>query len=246
MKITVGRLIFSFHPAPTLLVLCLLPVLVSLGVWQLGRAKEKQLMLDQQTLRTDEKIFRLTSGSADDPDSLRYRKVTAAGNYDSKHQFLLDNQIVAGRAGYYVMTPFIPAGSEKAVLVNRGWVPLQRERSVLPSVRIKNGERSVMGRINHFPSVGLKLQGAEIPAEGWPAVIQLVDTEVLAKKLAYPLFKFQIELDNEQPDGYWRDWKTRVLMPPEKHTAYAIQWFGLAITLLVLFIWFSSKKKTNE
>ena len=243
MKITVGPLVFCFHPAPTLLVLCLLPALVSLGVWQLGRAKEKQLMLDQQVLRTDEKIFRLTSGSVDDPDSLRYRKVTVLGKYDSKHQFLLDNQIVAGKAGYFVMTPFTPAGSRKAVLVNRGWVPLQRERSVLPNVRIKNDERSINGRINHFPSVGLKLQGVEFPAEGWPAVLQLVDTDVLAKKLAYPLFNFQIELDNEQPNGYWRDWKTRVLITPEKHIAYAVQWFGLAITLLILFIWFSSKKK---
>lgn len=245
MKFTAGPLVFCFHLAPTLLVLCLLPVLVSLGVWQLGRSQEKQLMLDQQALRADQKKLLLTIDSEDDPDSLRYRRVTVAGAYDTKHQFLLDNQIVAGRAGYYVMTPFILAGLGKAVLVNRGWVPLPRERSDLPVIKIKQNESSIKGRINNFPVVGIKLPGVEIPAEGWPSVIQLVEPEILAEKLGYPLFGFQVELDNQQANGYWRDWKTRVLITPEKHFAYAVQWFGLAITLLVLFIWFSSNKKNK-
>lgn len=243
MKLILGNLQFCFHPAPTFLVLFLLPILVSLGIWQLGRAEEKKIMLDQQALRANHKKLFLTKDIAYDPDSLRYRKVTVAGKYDTEHQFLIDNQIVAGRAGYFVLTPFVLAGSEKAVLVNRGWVPLTRERSVLPRVNIEKNESRVVGRINNFPVVGIKLQGAEIPAEGWPSVLQLVDAEVLAEKLGYPLFGFQVELDNKQANGYWREWKTRVLMTPEKHIAYAVQWFGLAITLLGLFIWFSVNKK---
>jgi surfeit locus 1 family protein len=98
------------------------------------------------------------------------------------------------------------------------------------------------GRINHFPSVGIKLAGAEIPTVGWPSVLQVVDTDVLAKKLAQSLFSFQVELDSAEPNGYVRDWQTTTVMLPEQHVAYAIQWFALAATLTVLFFGYSCKK----
>jgi surfeit locus 1 family protein len=44
-------------------------------------------------------------------------------------------------------------------------------------------------------------------------------------------------------EGYSRDWKKKSVMLPEKHIAYAVQWFGLAITLTVLFIGFNKKNK---
>jgi len=61
------------------------------------------------------------------------------------------------------------------------------------------------GRINRFPGVGIKLAGAEIPTEGWPSVLQVVDSQILAKKLGYSVFPFQIELDKGLPDGFNRE-----------------------------------------
>jgi surfeit locus 1 family protein len=119
---------------------------------------------------------------------------------------------------------------------------LNQDRSFLPDVQVKIEQPVVRGRINRFPSVGIKLAGAEIPSEGWPSVLQVVDSEVLAKKLAYSLFPFQIELDKELPEGFKREWQTTTIMLPEQHTAYAIQWFALAITLTILFIWYSFKR----
>jgi len=125
--------------------------------------------------------------------------------------------------------------------VNRGWIPLNQDRSILPDLQINKAEAIITGRINNFPSVGIKLAGAEIPTEGWPSVVQVVDSDVLAKKLGYSLFQFQIELAKELPDGYKREWHTSTIMQPEQHTAYAIQWFALALTLTILFIWYSFK-----
>jgi surfeit locus 1 family protein len=101
-----------------------------------------------------------------------------------------------------------------------------------------------MGRANHFPSVGIKLAGAEIPTDTSPAVVQIVDSEIIAKKLAYPLFNFQLELDKTLPNGFKREWHTTTLMLPEQHIAYATQWFALAFTLTVLFIVYSFKKSS--
>ena len=233
----------KFEKAPTLAYLCLLPLLITLGIWQLGRSEEKRLFLKQQEqgLASSE-IIQLSTVIEDNADALRYKKVQAAGHYDQAHQFLIDNQISAGKAGYFVLTPFVLQGEAKAVLVNRGWVPLNRDRAVLPDVQIKEEQKVVTGRINRFPSVGIKLAGAEIPTEGWPSVLQVVDSEVLAKKLAYSLFPFQIELDKDQPEGFKREWQATTIMLPEQHTAYAIQWFALAFTLTLLFIWYSCKR----
>lgn len=243
MIIKTGRYSITFEKAPTLAYLCLLPLLIVLGIWQLGRAEEKRTFLKQQEQGSaSSEIIQLSTSIEDNVDSLRYKKVQVTGNYDQAHQFLIDNQISAGKAGYFVLTPFILQGEAKAVLVNRGWVPLNQDRSVLPEVQVKEEQTVVRGRINRFPSVGIKLAGAEIPTEGWPSVLQVVDSEVLTKKLAYSLFPFQIELDKELPEGFKREWQATTIMMPEQHTAYAIQWFALAFVLTLLFIWYSCKR----
>jgi surfeit locus 1 family protein len=233
----------KFEKAPTLVYLCLLPLLIALGIWQLGRSEEKRVFLEQQGQElASSEIIHLSKASEDNVDRLRYKKVQAIGHYDQAHQFLIDNQISAGKAGYFVLTPFVLQGETKAVLVNRGWVPLNQQRSILPDLQISSEQTKVTGRINQFPSVGIKLAGAEIPTEGWPSVVQVVDSSVLAKKLGYSIFPFQIELDKDQPEGFKREWQTTTMMLPEQHTAYAIQWFALALTLTILFIWYSFKK----
>jgi len=243
MIIKTGRYSITFEKAPTLAYLCLLPLLIALGIWQLGRSEEKRIFLKQQEqgLASSE-IIQLSASIEDNVDAHRYKKVQATGHYDQAHQFLIDNRISAGKAGYFVLTPFVLQGEAKAVLVNRGWVPLNQDRSVLPDIQIKNEQTVVRGRINRFPSVGIKLAGAEIPSEGWPSVLQVVDSQVLAKKLTYSIFSFQIELDKDLPEGFKREWQTTTIMLPEQHTAYAIQWFALAFTLTLLFIWYSCKR----
>jgi len=243
MIIKIKRYSIIFEKAPTLAYLCLLPLLIALGIWQLGRSEEKRIFLEhqEQGLNSSETI-QLSAAIDDNVDALRYKKVQAIGHYDQAHQFLIDNQISAGKAGYLVLTPFVLQGEDKAVLVNRGWVPLNQDRSVLPDIQIKNEQTVISGRINRFPSVGIKLAGAEIPTESWPSVLQVVDSQVLAKKLAYSLFPFQIELDKDLPEGFKREWQTTTIMLPEQHTAYAIQWFALAFTLTLLFIWYSCKR----
>jgi len=231
----------KFKIIPTLVYLCLLPMLIALGMWQLDRSEQKRAFLKEQEQALATETLHLSATIEHNTEALRYRNVEVTGRYDVAHQFLIDNQISDGKPGYFVLTPFILTGETKAVLVNRGWIPLNQNRSILPDLQINKAEAIIAGRINHFPSVGIKLAGAEIPTEGWPSVVQVVDSDVLAKKLGYSLFQFQIELAKKLPDGYKREWHTSTIMQPEQHTAYAIQWFALALTLTILFIWYSFK-----
>lgn len=233
----------KFEKIPTLVYLLLLPVLLALGFWQLDRADQKRAFLAQQKQGLNAEIVHLSPATADNLQNLKYKRAEVAGRYDGAHQFLLDNQISGGKAGYFVLTPFILEGSTKAVLVNRGWLPLNQDRAKLPDIRINGMQtRIIKGRINSFPSVGIKLPGAEIPTVGWPSIVQVADAQILAKTLGYPLFQFQIELEKTLPEGYKRDWRDAAIMPPEQHVAYAMQWFALAFTLTMLFIWYCRLK----
>ncbi|MBD9356927.1 SURF1 family protein [Methylomonas albis] len=222
--------------------LLLFGLLCSLGFWQLGRGEQKTVLLAQQQAAANAEALDLGRQTEIDKDVLRYRPVLVTGHYDVSHQVLVDNQILNGKPGYLVLTPFLPDGGMPSILVNRGWVALGASREVLPDIGISVAAQQVQGRINHFPEPGIKLKGAEIPGETWPVRVQIVDSKLLADKLGYALADYQIELDPAQPEGYQRQWKIAVAIPPEKHRAYAVQWFGLALTLTALFIWISSRK----
>jgi surfeit locus 1 family protein len=231
--ITFGALVFFIS---------IVGVLLSLGFWQLDRASQKRVyLLQQQQLMTAGELV-LNARTSNDLGLLKYRPIRATGYYDVEHQFLIDNQHMGGKVGYFVLTPLRIVGTDKAVLVNRGWFPLNVDRSVLPTLPASSASVTISGRVNSFPSVGIKLPGAETPTTTWPSVVQVVETTVLAKKLGYSLFSFQIELDPAMPDGFLRVWQSAAIMPPEKHIAYAVQWFGLAITFTVLFFWYNNKK----
>jgi surfeit locus 1 family protein len=222
--------------------LLLFGLLCSLGFWQLSRGEQKTILLAQQQEASSAEALDLTRQTGIDSDALRYRPVLVSGHYDAVHQILIDNQMLNGKPGYLVLTPFLPDGGQPSILVNRGWVALGVSREVLPGISISMVAQQVRGRINRFPEPGLKLKGAEIPGEAWPVRVQIVDSKLLADKLGYALADYQIELDPAQPEGYQRDWKIAVAIPPEKHRAYAVQWFGLALTLTALFVWISSRK----
>lgn len=244
MIINTGRYSIKFSKLPTLAFLCLLPLLLSLGLWQLNRAAEKRNFLQQQAQNQVAETSRLLVTTEDDAEVLRYKKLEVTGHYDVQHQFLVDNQISNGKVGYFVLTPFILANENKGVLVNRGWIAANPDRTKLPDVFMTSEPTVINGRANNFPSVGIKIASAEIPTNTSPAVVQVVDSEVIAKKLGYPLFSFQLELDKKLPNGFKREWHTSTIMPPEQHTAYAVQWFALAFTLTVLFIVYSFKKSS--
>lgn len=246
MKVTIGRIVFNSPISLIVIYLLLLILLMNLGFWQLSRAEQKRVLMAQQTQNMQAAPLQLSALAEDNSESFRYRKATGNGHYDITHQFLLDNQIVNGKAGYFVLTPFMLEDGKKAVLVNRGWIAANPDRHILPDVRIKNLPTIINGRINHFPSVGIKLAGAEIPTQTSPALVQVVDTEILAKKLGYPLVTFQLELDANMAEGYTRQWLTTTLMPPQQHFGYAMQWFGLAVALTFLFFWYSSKNTHDD
>lgn len=231
-RMQIGSWQFSPGRWPTLTTLVLLAVLVSLGFWQLDRARQKRDM--QAAYAADNAAPRVRiDASAESIDTGRYGFGVASGEYDSAHQFLLDNRTRDGAVGYEVLTPLRFPGSDTAVLVNRGWVPLTGDRSHVPELGVGESLRTVRGRIKP-PSRAFTL-GDEEARSGWPYRILAIDLERQSLELGYRLVPVILLLDADESDGYERNWRL-FSFGPERNVGYAVQWFGLAVALLIIYL----------
>ena len=231
----------EFRPGrwPTLITLLMFGILLSLGFWQLDRADQKRALLAEYQAGTTTALLRLDANLSS-VEGLQYQSASVSGRYDAAHQFLLDNRTHNGMAGYEVLTPLKLTGAAVGVLVNRGWVPLGGSREYLPAVAVGGGERSVTGRIRDVSEKGFSL-GREQARTGWPYRILRVDIAAPEHELGYPLLPLVLLLDPAQPDGYARDWHP-LTFGPERNVGYAVQWFSLATTLLIIYVAVNLKK----
>lgn len=238
---------FEFTPGllPTLVTVALLSLLFGLGKWQLDRAAWKQALIDRELEISHQSpqplLDVLASGGV-----LDFRPVVASGRYDLDRQLLLDNRIHQGRPGYQVLTPLRLDATNNIVLVNRGWLPLGRSRAELPALPGPDGVIPVSGTLARLPEKIFRLGDAEEPMSGWPQVIQHVEISTIEQRLGTAILPVILQLGSEQPHGFSRDWKPVYGVGPEKHTAYAMQWFTLALVLMAIYAGVNTKRIGNN
>jgi surfeit locus 1 family protein len=202
----------------------------ALGQWQLRRAGETRAVGAHFTAAAAEPVLERAPDAA--TDELRFRRVRVRGSYVAEHQFLLDNRVRDGVAGYEVLTPLKLADDHRRLLVNRGWVRADLDRRVLPDVGVDGAAREIGGRIERLPRPGLRLgEGPADAASGPVAVVVYPTSQELGALLGEPLLDYQLLLDAAAPDGYVRDWRAPGLAV-ERHLAYAGQWLLLALASL--------------
>lgn len=239
LHLSVGRRVFapSWRLTGVMLLGCAL--FVRLGVWQWDKGIARQAEWDAFAHGADRAV---PLGAMPLERLPRFQRVEVTGRFDPAHQFLLDNRIHAGRAGYEVLTPLMLAGGREA-LVDRGWVPFTGYRARLPDVRLRAPETvRLTARIDLLPSAGLA-QGRAAPSTGgdWPKVTTYPTIAQLTTALGRPLEQRILLLDPQASRGYVRDWQPPGL-PPARHLSYAIQWWGLAVALLVIWAVVSTPK----
>jgi len=201
-----------------------------LGVWQLRRADENRALAEQFAAGGD------TATLKGPPDLLtdanRFHRLEVRGAFVAAPQFLLDNMLHDGVAGYHVLTVLRVEGSNRRLLVNRGWVGGGGGRSTLPEVGVAGEQRMVAGRIERLPRPGMRLgEPAAAPATEDVVVVGYPTMAELSARLGQPLFDYELLLDPAEPGGYVRDWRAPG-MPPERNLVYAGQWLLLAVGAL--------------
>lgn len=240
---------FRFRPGlvPTLATLVLFPILLSLGFWQLDRAEQKERILAAHDRMAERPALDLNHDRID-PEAAWYRRAVAAGSFDLDRQLLLDNQTHQRTVGYHVLTPYRLQGLHIAVLVDRGWVPLGDSRARLPDVGMDVDPEVIRGHLDQGPPTGLRLGGMADGEQGWPLRIQYVDYGELGERLGYPLLPVVLRLDPALPGGHVREWRPQhpTGFGPERNRGYAVQWFGLATALLIIFVGVNLKRVRSE
>ena len=223
----------------TLLTAFGLLIFISLGMWQLERAAIKEAIKYKFETRVaaDFRLFDARETLID----IEYQKLILRGQYDISRSILLDNQLLQGRVGYHVLSPFILSGSEKIILVNRGWVALGPGRESLPVIEVP----AVMDRIRGIASVpdtgGFRL--GEVSLQGiWPQLVPFIDIDAMQPQFDNRLLPMVLWLAPEQAGHYQRHWNP-AWEDPNRSRAYAVQWFCFALIACVLYIVLNLRKQ---
>lgn len=214
----------------TLFILAALPVLISLGLWQLDRARQKRALeaayLDQQTQPPS------ALNSANLAQLMDYRRVVVQGQFDRDHTWLLDNKQRYGQVGYEVVMPFILADGGM-ILVNRGWLAGTGQRDTLPGIPDTAGDMMLFGELMSVTKH--PLLDASSQSEGWPRVILAIEPTAMIQQLGHSLPERYVRLDEASPAALVTNWQT-VNVSSAKHLGYAFQWFAMAVALLLWFV----------
>lgn len=210
---------------------------VNLGVWQLGRADEKQQLVDRRASRTTPmKMGESATAGAWQPtitaESLDQQHVVLRGQWLLDQSIALDNRAWDGRAGVHVLTP-LQLGDQSIVWVNRGWMEkapgLQTVAfpPAIPAVDLPGvALASVMRRMELSRNETTLRQGTVWQNFDWESAAQRVKGNV------WPVIVWQT---GENSDGLLRRLPELSSDVP-KHLGYAAQWFLLA-SVALFFGW---------
>ena len=238
------------------LVIFIVPLLLRLGFWQLQRADEKiqlQAAYDHQQSLPAASFDQFqglknhaVTGTAgihselNQEPLLSSRRVLLRGKYDNQQMILLDNQIVQGKAGYDVISPFITYKGA-LVLINRGWIAGFADRNTLPKIGSVNNVVEVEASIYIPLGKAITLAPDEWP-EGWPLVVQWLNIPRIADRLAQDVFPYVLRIEDGHSGVLHRHWLP-INTQPEKHWGYAVQWFLMALSLTIFWLYTSIKPK---
>lgn len=211
---------------PTLVALPMLAVLLALGIWQLDRLAWKTDLL----ARIDGAEAAAPTPLIDPPEP--WTRVVATGRFDHSREAQLGIEVRGNVLGTHLVVPLLREG-RPPLLVDRGWVPLDRG-----AARTRpEGEQRVVGYIRPGERAGW-FAASDDPASrrfytADPAAIGAVLG--IAAPAPYLLVALGEQRDFPLPGR-------AMPRPPNNHLGYAITWFGLALSLIGVFLVFAWRR----
>lgn len=208
-----------------------------LGVWQLDRARQKTELQARITQRAELPALPANSLALDRVSAAEqhYRTIRLTGVWLAQHTVYLDNRQLDGRPGFVVLTPLLLAPGD-AVLVQRGWVPRNREdRSQLLPVQTTDTPVVVNGRVAPPPSALFEMRAGERGK-----IRQNLDLDEFAREIGVALRPLSVQQLDPPPTDHpllQRRWPLPAV-DVGKHHGYAFQWFALCALITGLYVWF--------
>lgn len=239
-----------FRPSlgATLVTLVGLALTIGLGTWQLERLHWKQDLIARIDRQMAEPAVPLPT-RIDDPSAWEFRPVTLTGRFLNGKEMLLIARPHQGQVGYEVLTPFQRAEGAGVVLVNRGFVPMDRRDPASRIAARVEGETTLKGivRLPQPPGFFQPGNGTPAPGSAW----MRADPPAMAAALSLgDVAPVVVEMLPGQggglagaPAGTLAGIEPRVELP-NNHLQYALTWYGLAVTLAGIYV-LSQRKRAD-
>jgi cytochrome oxidase assembly protein ShyY1 len=229
---------FRFRWIPFAATLLVAALGIMLGNWQTGRAAQKEAIEATLTARAAAAPLNITHITPDAPlpgiGELEYRRLSVHGEFVRDWPVYLENRPYQGVPGFYVLMPLRIAGSDRYVLVMRGWVRRDvADRTRLPEIATPAGATQVAGIARR--DAGRLLQLGQPQAIRPGALLQNLEIDQFARASGLAMLPFVLEQTGDGADGLVRDWP-RPSAGADKHRGYAFQWYALAATAFIFFI----------
>lgn len=215
---------------------------ITLGFWQLGRADTKQAL--QQRIADFARQPSIVIGANElKIEDVLLRRVEARGRFEPRHAVFIDNRHYQHQPGYYVFMPLRIAGSDKFVLVNRGWIAAGAERNRAPPVKTPLGDVVVIGTATPPSERFLELSSQVAEGNIWQNMV-LERYRQATHLNVQPIILQQADASEPLDDGLIRDWPP-VDLKRNTHLAYAVQWFALAAAIFIYYVVINVRRRSD-
>ena len=215
----------------------------ALGVWQVQRLAWKQDLIRQVDAR-----IHAAPVAAPPPDQVvtrqadRYRRVVVSGRFDHRRETLVKAVTDLG-PGYWVLTPLV-TDRGFTVLINRGFVPSERQKPADRAAGQVEGEASVVGLLRLTEPGGGFLRANDPVGDRWFS--RDVAGIARARGLSGPAAPYFIDADSRPNLGGWPRGGLTVVRFANSHLIYALTWFGLALMSAAGFVLFAREEKRRR
>jgi surfeit locus 1 family protein len=205
-----------------------------LANWQYNRAQDKQQRLDNISTVQAKGIMNWSELKSL-PNTLNKTgiKLQLNGHLKAEQYWLLDNRVFQQKVGFDVLALFYPAQSKQAIIVNLGWVKAPKSRSQKPIVNLPTKNITLQVQLKQGELAGFYLQKQQPNNSEWPRLIQYIDLSIMQQESSESLIDF-IAYSSEAKFSLQPHYKP-VVMPPEKHLAYALQWLLIGVAAFIVF-----------
>ena len=198
--------------------------LLSLGFWQIYRLNWKLELIEQieNSLKNDPvELFNV--------EKKNYLRIKTSGDIDFDKQIYLYNLNDAGKPGFEVVNP-IKIGDEN-YLMNRGWIPF--EKKDLPEINLVD-QNQIVGTLMLQTKPSTFKPENDIEKNYWFTL----NREDISKFTGRNFSEYVIYLN-----GDYKIPKPRVITAKisNNHKKYAITWFSMAISILLIYLYFRKK-----
>ncbi len=197
---------------------------MSLGSWQLYRLTWKLDLIKQIEGSLKNKPVKLSSS-----EKKNYLRIKTSGNINFEKQIYLYNLNESGKPGFEVINPILI--DNENYLINRGWIPFDKKEK--PEINLIN-QNNINGTLKNQTIANFFKPKNDIGKNYWFTL----DRDDIFKYTGKKFSKYIIYLN-----GDYQLPKPKVITAniSNNHKKYAITWFSMAISILLIYLYFRKK-----